>query len=236
MTRHDVVQRSPEWAALRLGRLCGSKANDMLAMKEPDALTPGGKPSKAKAVELAGRRNLRAQLVLERITGRVQERGFVSNAMQDGIDREGDALAAYEAIADRPVFPVGYVTHDALMAGVSPDGVVGEFEGLVEAKCPLAATHFEYLRTGKVPLDYYRQVLHALWITGAEWCDWVSFHPEFPEAARLKVVRVTRNAEALAEYERKAVAFLDEVDRDVAAFRTQFDLEGVLQAAAVGVA
>lgn len=230
MTVHDVVQRSPEWHALHLGRFTASRADDMLAMKIPPEFTPTGKPSKAKAEELAGRRNLRAQMVLERITDRSQDRGFVSNAMQDGIDREEDALAHYEAQADRPVFPVGFVTHDELMAGASPDGVIGEYEGLVEAKCPLVATHFEYLRTGRVPTNYYRQVLHQLWITGAQWCDWVSFHPDFPAVARLKVVRVMRNEDEIADYEAKARTFLAEVDREVEAFRTQYHLQAVMEA------
>lgn len=236
MTVHDVVQRSPEWVALRLGRLCGSRANDMLAMKIPDAVTPTGKPSKAKATELAGRRNLRVQLVLERVNGKALDRDFTNQAMQDGIDREADALRMYEATADRPVFPVGYVSHDSLMAGVSPDGVVGDYEGLIEAKCPIAATHFEYLRTGRVPLDYYRQVTHALWITGAQWCDWISFNPDFPESVRLKVVRVMRHDAEIAEYDRLARVFLEEVDREVEAFRTLVDLKGTLQQAAGAVA
>lgn len=228
---HDVEQRSPEWHALRAGRVCGSRAADMLAMKYPEPLKSGA-PSKAKPTELAGRRNLRAQLVLERITGRSQERGgFTSQAMQDGADREAAALEAYEALSGRLIRSVGFVSHLSLMAGYSPDGVVGEFVGLVEAKSPLPATHLDYLESGKVPGDYYKQVLHGLWLTGAAWCDWLSFHPEFPEALQVKLVRIHRDEAAIAEYDQKIRAFLAEVDQKVAAVRTMVDLAGTMRQA-----
>lgn len=208
----------------------------MLAMKMPDALTPTGKVSKAKPTELAGRRNLRSQLVIELLTGKPQERNFTSQAMQDGIDREAEALSLYELQSDRPVYKVGYVTHDTLMAGVSPDGQVGSFEGIVEAKCPLPATHMEYVLTGRVPGDYYKQCLHAVWITGAQWCDWVSFNPDFPERGRLKIVRLVFTAAELAEYEQKVVTFLGEVQRELEALTTAMDFRGTLEAAAGAVA
>lgn len=219
MIVHDIVQRSPEWHAVRCGRLCGSRAADMMA-----TFKSGG--------EAAARRNLRVQLVLERITGRSQDRGFVNAAMQDGIDREPDALALYEAtMTDRAVMPVGFVAHDSLLAGCSPDGVIGDFEGLVEAKCPIPATHLDYLRTGVVPQDYLKQIVHNLWITGAQWCDWISFHPEFPEHLQLKLVRVPRDEKAIEDYEAKARAFLVEVERELQTLSTLTNLRSTLEAA-----
>lgn len=231
MTVHDVIQRSPEWVAVRLGRVCGSRAADMLAMDIPPEFTPTGRRSTAKAKELAGRRNLRAQLVLERLTGKSHERSFQSQAMLDGVEREAEALSLYELTSDRPVYKVGYVAHDDLLAGVSPDGRLGDFEGLVEAKCPMPATHLEYLKTGKVPDEYYKQCLHATWVTGAQYCDWVSFHPEFPEYLRLRIVRLTFTPEQLIEYEGKVRTFLDEVQRELDALATLTDLRGTLEAA-----
>lgn len=200
----DCDQRSPEWVTARLGRLTASRASDMLA-----TLKGGG--------EGAGRRNLRAALVLERLTGKSQESGFVSAAMQAGIDREPDALLWYEAISGQIVQRTGFIAHDDLLAGASLDGHIGDFEGLVEAKSPIPATHLEYLRTGIVPKDYRDQVTHQLWITGAQWCDWCSFNPDFPESLRCKIVRILRDDAVIAEYEQKALAFLSEVDRDLAA-------------------
>lgn len=218
MIVHACEQRSDEWHHVRLGKLTGSKASDMLAM--------------TKSGEAAGRRNLRVQLVLERLTGRSQETGYTSKAIQDGVDREPDARAMYEGLTGRILESTGFISHDTLQAGVSLDGHVGDdFEGIIEIKSPLPATHLEYLTTGVVPGDYAKQVLHALWITGAQWCDWLSYHPAFPEALQVKLVRIERNDDAVAQYAAKAVTFLDEVEAQYAAVATMADLAGRLHEA-----
>jgi len=212
MKIHPADQRSPEWFTARLGKLTGSRAKDMLAT--------------IKNGEAAPRRNLRVQLVLERLTGRSQENGYQSHAMQQGIEREVDAFAVYEGLTGTLLTSSGFLEHDTLMAGCSLDGHVGDFEGLVEIKCPQAATHLDYLKTGTIPGDYYKQITHALWITGAQWCDWLSFNPDFPEPLQVKLVRVVRSEAAIAAYETAATAFLAEVDQE---------LETVQQLAAVPV-
>lgn len=214
MTIHDLDQRTPEWAALRLGRVTSTCADAVMA-------TLKGKG------EAAGRRHLRARLVLERLTGRSQEREFMTQAMQDGVDREADAYAAYEALTGTILRRVGFVSHDALMAGVSPDGVIGAFDALVEIKSPMAATHLEYLETGRVPTDYLRQVVHGQWITGAQWTDWLSFHPDFPAPLTVKLVRIHRDEAAIEEYDRAVRAFLIEVDEKLVALQALADRQAV---------
>lgn len=212
VTYHDVEQRSEAWRALRLGRLTASRAADMLAI---------GK---------AGRRNLRVQLMLERLTGRSHERGYVSQAMQDGIDREADAVARYEAIAGVLVTPIGFVSHNDLLVGCSPDGFIGD-DGLLSVKCPIPATHLEYLRTGVVPSDYRSQIVHESWLTGRRWCDFFSYQPDFSDLGlESKIVRVTVTDAEVEDYARKALAFLQEVDAEVKAVRTMADLAATLRA------
>jgi len=203
MIVHDVPQRSPEWVALRLGRLCASRASDMLA-----TLKSGG--------EAASRRDLRVQLCLERVTGYAQETGYVNGDMQRGTELEPDAIAAYEAATGSLVDPVGYCAHDTLLAGASPDGLVGD-HGLVEVKVPKSATHLGYLKAGTVPKDYLPQLVHQLWITGRSWVDFVSFDPRFPPALQFFCVRLHRHDQELASYELAATVFLSEVDHEVAA-------------------
>jgi hypothetical protein len=205
----ECEQRSDAWRAARLGKLCGSKAADMLAKRND------GKPA-------AGRTNLLTQLVLERVTGRSQEGGYQSKYMEQGTEREADAAGYYEALTGRLVFPVGFLQHPTLAAGVSLDGYIGELEqpeGIVEIKCPIPATHLEYLETGVVPGDYLKQIAHALWITGAQWCDWVSFNPDFPEPLRAKLVRVEASLIDLKAYEGLVEIFLREVDAKEASVR-----------------
>lgn len=200
----DCLQRSPEWYAARLGKLTASCASDMLATRKDKT-------------EAAGRRNLRMRLVLERVTGKPQEDGFVSEAMRQGIAREADAAALYEAVTGNLLRSVGFCQHDTLMAGCSPDGYIGNhFEGIVEVKSPIAATHWDYLRSGTIPGEYEKQILCALWITGAQWCDWLSYNPDFPEPLRVKLVRVERHQPAIDLFEDAAKQFLAEVTKECA--------------------
>lgn len=197
----DCEQRSPEWFAARAGRLTGSQAADMLKT--------------IKSGEAADRRNLRVKLTLERVTGKSLESGYQSEAMRQGIERECDAISLYEALTGRLVRRSGFLAHTSLMAGTSLDGYVGDYEGIIEAKCPLPATHLEYLKTGTVPTDYLRQCQHALWLTGAAWCDWLSYGPEFPEDLQSKIVRIERDETAMKSYELLLRQFLAEVDAEV---------------------
>lgn len=167
--------------------------------------------------EAAKRRNLRVQLVLERVTKRtLDNRGWVSPAMQQGIDRESDALAFYEGLTGQVVRRSGFLRHTELMCGASLDGHVGDFEGVVEAKCPIPATHWEYLRTGVVPDGYLKQALHQLFVTGAQWCDFLSYNPDFPHPLQAKLVRIPRTVDVLKAYELALRNFLHEIDHELA--------------------
>lgn len=207
----DCPQRTPEWTASRLGRLTSTGAADMLAT--------------IKSGEAAARRNLRTRLVLERLTGKSQEGGYVSAVMQAGIDAEDDALAAYEATMGTFLQRSGFLSCDDVLAGFSPDGHTEDFSGIVEAKSPLPATHLDYLRTGKVPTDYLRQCTHALWVTGAAWCDWFSYQPSFPDHLQMARVRIRREDLDLDDYDRKARAFLAEVEAE---YRALLEMKGAV--------
>lgn len=202
----DMPQRSPEWYQARLGRLTGSCANDMLSANKS-----GG--------EAAGRRNLRVRLMLERITGVSQDNGFQSADMIHGVETEAEALAAYEARTGSLISRVGFLQHTTLMAGCSPDAHLDEFTGLVSVKCPKQATHLETLKTKTVPTEYLRQIQHELWITGAQWCDFLSFDPRWPAHLQVFLTRVTRNSLDMKAYEQAALAFLKEVDVEVEAVK-----------------
>lgn len=202
MKIHDCEQRSDEWRALRLGKLTGSRAGDAVDFRKD------GK-------EGAARRDYRIELVAERLTGQACESDYLGPDMVRGIELEPEAIALYEVQTGQLVAPVGYLEHDTEPAGVSPDGVVDGFAGLVEVKCPRPATHLKYLRSGAVPFEYAAQIAHALVISGAQWCDFISYSPVFPEDLRLFVCRVNRDEAALSAYWEQARKFLAEVDAEI---------------------
>lgn len=210
----DADQRTPAWYQARAGRVTGSRAADMLAT--------------IKSGEAAARRDYRLQLVTERLTGAPQDDGFVSKEMQRGIDCEPLAFAAYEALTGQMVQRSGFVAHTELLAGCSLDGHVGDFEGIVELKCPKSSTHLGYIKSGKVPAAYLAQITHNLWVTGAEWCDFLSWDDRFcGEIAHLQTFlkRVKRTDVDLKAYELCVRLFLSEVEKELA------DVKGLVVAA-----
>ena len=205
-TVHADEQRSDAWKLARLGRLTGSKAGVILG-----TLKSGGEP--------AARRDYRLQLVVERLTQTIQEEPFTNGAMQWGIDQEPAAFAAYEALTGTFAERTGFLSHNTLMVGCSLDGHIGDFEGITEFKCPKTATHIGYLKAGGVPPDYLPQITHNLWISGAAWCDFMSFDPRLPANLRTFLVRVRAQDVDLRAYALAAILFLSEVERDLDAVK-----------------
>ena len=199
-----MLQRSPEWQAIRAGKICASDAADMLDFLK------GGKES-------AKRRDLRFKLMTERLTGLPSPSDYVNDAMQRGIDKEPEARSAYEALTGLLVDTVGFLEHDTLPAGCSPDGLV--MEGILELKCPKSATHVRYLRTDALITEYRAQLTHALWISGAPWIDIASFDDRFPPELSLVVVRLHAKDCDLTAHEAAVRAFLDELELDIQGVR-----------------
>lgn len=198
-------QRSPEWHAARLGRLTGSVAGKMLA--------------KVQRGEAAGRRDLRLQLILERLTQKSQGSTYVSAAMQQGIEREPLAIAAYEAETGLLFDQTGFLSHNELMVGASLDAHLGEFEVLVSIKCREAAAHWDFLRSGIIPASAIAQMRHEAWIVGDTFREhhYVSWQPDFPEGKQIGVAIYTPKMLDLPEYEGEALKFLREVDIELEA-------------------
>ena len=197
----DCEQRSTEWLAARAGRVTASRAADMLA--------------KIKSGEAAGRRNYRTQLIAERLTGQPQENGFVSAAMQQGIDLEPRAIAAYEALTGALVRKTGFIALNDMAAGCSLDGDVDDFKTILSVKCPQPPAHLEYLWERRLPPRYIPQATHEMWITGAQHYDFVSYNEAYPENLQLFYVRVNRNEFDVANHAAEVVAFLKEIDVEV---------------------
>jgi hypothetical protein len=175
----------------------------------------------------ATRANLMALKVLERLTG-VAVPTYQSRAMADGIEKQPLATAAYAFVFDVRVEqppPPGLIPHPLIVgAHASPDGVIGNL-GLVEVKCPEHAAHLATLLSETVERDYFIQIQWQLACTGRAWCDYVSWHPDFPAPMQLWVQRVERDPELMGELEGEVRRFLRELDEKVAELRRRYDLK-----------
>lgn len=199
-------QRSPAWFAARAGKVTASRASDFLA--------------KTKTGYSTSRKNYLTQLVAERLTGQPQEDGYVSPAMVRGMELEPAAFSAYEALTGEMPSRVGFLQHVELPIGTSPDGVIGDYDGLLELKVPNPATHIGYLKAGTLPTDYLPQVMHHLLVSGAAYVDFMSYGPNFPDHLQTFLVRVYRSDVDLTGYETQLRVFLDEVEQELAVLQT----------------
>lgn len=175
----------------------------------------------------ATRANLMALKVLERVTG-VAVETYQSKAMADGIERQPQAIAAYSFMFDLTVEdppPPGLVPHPLIEgAHASPDGLIGAF-GLVEAKCPQLAAHLDTLITEKIERDYLIQIQWQLACTGRQWCDYVSWNPDFPPAMQLWKQRVSRDPDLIEEIEDEVIKFLIEAQQKVDQLRAKYEVQ-----------
>ena len=200
-------QRSPEWFAVRIGKVTGSRVADLMA--------------RTKTGFGASRANYMAELICERLTGEQAER-YVSAEMQRGTDLEPQARAAYSFLHDRTVEECGFLVHPAIADfGASPDGLIGT-DGLVELKCPNTATHIDYLLSGEVPGKYQTQMQAQMACAGRSWCDFVSYEPRLPDAMQLFIRRIPRDDVFIGAMEKDIRAFLDELNDKIARLRSEY--------------
>ncbi len=196
-----MQQLSDDWFRARAGKFTASRSKALMA--------------KTKSGPSASRKNLIAQLAVERITGVVED-GYSNAAMQRGIDLEPEARDAYIFETGNAVDEVAFVTHPEMAyCGASPDGLVGE-DGLVEIKCPSAmAKHMAALTDGAHAKEYFWQLQHQLFVTGRDWVDAVSYDPRFPDGLQLAVKRVLRDESAIDELKAEITNGNDEVNEMV---------------------
>lgn len=158
-------------------------------------------------------------------------KSFRSEATTWGKANEEEARAQYMMATGEQVIEVGFMERaDWLRVGASPDGIVpskeacptppfsegepniwatGEIIGGVEIKCPYdPSVHLRYQKYG-IPEMYYWQVMGCMWVTGAEWWDFVSYNPRLMRwEDRLYYQRLLRDPVAFEQLEKALDSFL----------------------------
>lgn len=195
-----IVQGSPEWMALRVGRIGGSRIADLL--------------TEGRNGESLTRRKYKNELIRERLTGRKLDT-YKTPAMQRGIDLEPLARSWYEVHNSLFVDQVAIVLHPTIEGGqCSPDGIVESTNSLIEIKIPNPENHLDNILTnGKQLEQYYDQVQWQLaCMPEKEYCDLISFDPEMPDHLQGFVKRIYRDDEYIKTMEDKVILFLQEIE------------------------
>jgi putative phage-type endonuclease len=182
----NIEQGSQEWFQLRLGVATASNFDKII--------TAGGKQSatlEKYALQLA------TDLILTE-----PDPTYKNNLMVRGNEVEPLARQAYQEETFSIVEEITMLKSDCGNFSYSPDGLVGE-DGLIEIKCPLGTTHFQYIIDNKAPTDYWQQLQGGLWVSGRKWIDFISFHPHF-KTKQIFVKRVERDENYIAKLEELA--------------------------------
>lgn len=189
----DCAQGSPEWFAARLGIPTASCFSQILAKGE-------GKTRRAYLLKLAG----------EAITGELSD-SFGNAHTERGHAMEPEARNLYAF--DRDVEPriVGFMRRGRV--GASPDSLIGD-DGLLEIKTKLPHLQLDVLDKGKLPSEHVAQVQGQLWISGRDYCDFVSYWPKLP----LFCVRVERDEKYIETLSQAVADFLGELDTYIQRF------------------
>lgn len=199
-----MEQQSLEWWAARLGKVTASRICDVMA--------------RTKKGYGAARGHYLAEKVAERLTGKNKDRKRVAS-LEERLDREPDARAAYEWETDSQVALVGFIDHPRIPnSGASPDGLIA-MNGGMEIKCLDDAAFIELITAGAIDQDYVYQCQFGMACTDREWWDFVAFNPNMPEELKLYVQRVERDDQLIAQIETNVIEFLEEVDQKVAQVR-----------------
>jgi hypothetical protein len=191
----SLVQGSPEWLQARCGCATASEFSAVLA----------------KGKEGITRRKYLRRLVGERLTGKPAET-YSGKHTERGQAQEPFGRMLYEARKRVIVEPVGFIRHrDGLMAGCSPDGLIGD-DGGEEIKCVIPTVQIDTILRGEYPPEHRPQIQGNLWITGRQWWDFVSYCEPMPTDLRLYVFRVHRDEEYIENLASEVANFLCEVD------------------------
>lgn len=188
----DELQRTDEWRMDRAGKFTGSIFADLIARH------------KKTGERLKSFTDCIWNVAVERMSGKPTE-GPTGFALQWGTDVEPYAREAYELETGNTVIESAFIQHpDIEYAGCSPDGLI-DSDGGLEIKSPKnLRIHLERFIDG-VPAEYMPQVQGCMWVTGRQWWDFVSYHPDAPESHRLLVIRVIRDEKMIAEIEASVI-------------------------------
>lgn len=191
-----MIQGDDEWLAIKAAKISGSRFADVLALNKRN-----GTPNKPRRDLIV---NLRRELFTGVLTP-VEQNEYMAH----GQAMEPLGCAAYEFLRDCEVTHAAWIPHPTIeYVGFSPDGLVGD-DGIIEIKSPaLEPRHMRTVESQRCPDDYLPQCQGGLWVTGRQWCDFVSYFPSIS----VEIVRVYRDEEFINRLAAECAAVWTEVN------------------------
>lgn len=187
----DVEQNTDDWDELKLGKISGSNAGVFMANDGKSF----GEPAKKYARKLA----------IERATDMPSGMQITaSEQMNRGHEQEPQAIKLYEKKYLVKVSNGGFF--DFEYYGCSPDGLVDE-KGIIEVKSHEGHIFLENLDKSP-PSNYKWQLVMNMWVTGADWVDFVLYSAYMPIGKQLFIRRYTQQNLAF-ETERFKLRFFE---------------------------
>lgn len=197
----DAPQKSPEWIALRPGRVGASELKDWMGRALVKNKDTGEK--ERTGAPLKPRTDLERKKAFEKAFN-VSFNTFVTPAMQEGIDNEAFVRKQYELSTGTDVTPAGAFYDDWSIA--SPDGLIGEVGGL-EIKWLQDANWTEVVISGQPLEEHHYQIQGNLRLSGRTWWDYVAANGN---TGRFVTIRVQRDEKLIAEID-ASVREIDDV-------------------------
>lgn len=183
-----VDQGTDEWLQMRCSRITGSRIADAM----------GGTTT-------ARRNDYMYEIASEYITGQPTPK-YKNKRMEQGNEMEPIALELYQNQTGSEVSKMGFITYGEWF-GISPDGLL-EDNGMIEIKNRDQHIQAKLLCTGKVPIEAVKQMNYGMYVSGRNFCDYISYCPNMP----LFVQRFEFNKSAIHEqFDEKIKTFIDGV-------------------------
>jgi hypothetical protein len=198
----DVTQGTDEWLEIRRGILTASEMKNILT---PTLKIASNDKERQHVYEIAA----------QRISGFV-EPGYDGWNMQRGHEDELYARVIYDSQYGG-VKEMGFVVNSSLgfPVGYSPDWLVGD-DGLAECKSRVQKYQIQTILSQEVPQEHIIQIQTGLWVSGRDWCDYVSYCSGLPMCS----IRVYRDPRIIAAIQVAAIEFEDRVQTKIDEYRS----------------
>lgn len=186
----DCIQGSPEWHAIRRGKITMSHAAELLT---------GGQGKT--------RQSYLMKVCAERVSD-YAEPDFRTADMVRGNELEPFARRIIFEELFGMVKEIGFAMHDNGQIGCSPDGLSDGYG--VEIKCPRPDAHLKYMDVAYAEKEHGPQMQGGMWICErpvwyfVSFCPWVVGNPFICH-------RIERNDETIAKLEASALSGVEEI-------------------------